>query len=155
MANTFLHTITSEAEALKRFVDLLQLEQHALGIGKTEDLPGLAEQKNQLGTALNTLATERNALLGAQGFAADRSGVESWCAKHPHEKGVPKVWANILHLAAEARELNRLNGELIHIRMQYNSNALEALRGGSSSFDLYGPDGQSTTLGSRRINDAV
>ncbi len=147
--------MSAEVEAVQQFVDILKLEQASLSQGNTDDLPGFAEKKTKLAVNLNNLATKRNAVLAEQGLNADRAGVEAWCAKHPQEKNAAKVWFGILSLAGEARELNRLNGELIQMRMQYNAKALEALQGGRTSLDLYGPDGQSTALSSRRINDAV
>lgn len=147
--------IEVEARVVQQFVDALKLEQVALGTGNTDELPLLAEQKTSLATQLNALAAQRNALLEAGGFEADRAGIEAWCAKHPEEKSTSDTWLRILLLAAEARELNRLNGELIGIRMQYNAQALEILRRSEASLDLYGPDGQSKTKGGRRINDAV
>jgi flagella synthesis protein FlgN len=154
-AATLAQTVAAEAEAVQQFVDLLKLEQAALGSGNTDDLPEFAEKKSKLAVHLGGLAAQRNATLSAQGFAADRVGVEAWCAKHGHEKKIVEAWTRILSLAAEARELNRLNGELIRIRMQYNTQALEALIGGKTSLDLYGPDGQSTMPSNRHINDAV
>jgi flagella synthesis protein FlgN len=151
----FVQTITAEADAVQQFVDLLKLEQNTLSSGKTDDLPAFAEQKSKLAINLNSLATQRNTSLAAQGFGVDRTGVESWCAKYPDEKTAKMAWTKILSLAFEARELNRLNGELIQMHMHYNAKALEALQGGRNSLDLYGPDGQSTTAGNRRINDAV
>lgn len=151
----FLQALTAESDAVQQFVELLKLEQSALTKGNTEVLPELAERKSQLAVHLSGLAAQRNAALAAQGLGVDRAGIAAWCAKHPGENKAGKAWAMILALATEARELIRLNGELINIRMQYNSKALEALRGGNSSLDLYGPDGQATTPGNRRINDAV
>lgn len=147
--------MATETEAVEQFVDLLKLEQASLSGGNTDKLPEYAEQKIQLAGHLNRLATQRNALLAAQGLNADRAGVEAWCAKHPDEKNAVKLWSRILSLAGEAHALNRLNGELIQMRMQYNAKALEALQGGKSSLDLYGPDGQSTSSNRRRIHDAV
>jgi len=154
-SGVFLQALAAEADAVARFVELLKLEQSALTKGNTEVLPELAERKGQLAVELSGLAAQRNATLAAQGLGTDRTGIAAWCAKHPGEKKVGKAWTMILALATEARELIRLNGELITIRMQYNSKALEALRGANSSLDLYGPDGQATAPGSRRINDAV
>jgi flagellar biosynthesis protein FlgN len=151
----FQQTLDAEGKAIQQFVGLLQLEQVALSTGKIEDLPAFIDKKAELAARLNALATQRNHSLAEQGFAADRAGVESWCAKNPQERSVDNAWQRILSLANEARELNRLNGELIQIRMQYNAKALEALQGGKNSFDLYGPDGQSTAPIKRRISDAV
>ena len=148
-------TLVAEAEAVQQFAELLKLEQTSLSSGNTDELPAFAEQKVKLAVHLNTLSAQRNAALATQGLDADRAGVEAWCAKHPNENEVVAAWSRILLVAGEARELNRLNGELIQIRMQYNARALEALQGGKNSLALYGPDGQSTTSGKTRINDAV
>lgn len=150
-----LRAVTAEMEVIQGFVDLLGIEQAALSSGDTDQLPALIEQKNQSASQLAILAKERNALLVAQGYATDRTGIEAWCAKHPRQTAVAEAWNKTIALASEARELNNLNGKLITLRMQYNAKALEALRGGSNSLDLYGPDGQATSLGRMRINDAV
>lgn len=148
-------TMVAEAQTVERFVDLLKLEQSALGRGDTDKLPGYAEQKLEFAAQLNELAAQRNAALASLGFAGDRAGADAWCAQHPDEPAATRAWTAVLALAGEARELNRLNGELIRLRMQYNAKALEALRGGASSLDLYGPDGQTTTPERRRINHSA
>ena len=145
----------AEAEAVQQFVELLKLEQASLTSGRTDALPEYAEQKIKLATQLNSLAAQRKLSMTAQGFDTNRAGVEAWCSKHASEMNASSTWSKILSLAGEAQELNRLNGELIKTRLQYNARALEALHGGKNSLDLYGPDGQSTASGNRRINDAV
>ncbi|MFZ4535651.1 flagella synthesis protein FlgN [Propionivibrio sp.] len=153
--SAFLQALVAEAETVQQFVDLLKLEQTDLSSGKTNDLPAFAEKKATLAAHLNRFATRRNTALAAQGFDADRAGVEAWCANHSGVQEAVDAWSRIISLAGEARELNRLNGELIRTRMHYNARALEALQGGKTSLDLYGPDGQSKSSGIRRINDAV
>ena len=154
-AAEFEQTLTAEAGAVEQFVELLKREQTALSAGNVDALPSFVEQKSALAGELAVFSSRRNATLVAQGFPADRAGVAAWCAKNPKRKNAAAVWAKILILAGEARELIRLSGELITLRMQYNSNALDALRGASRSLDLYGPDGQTTAPGNRRIIDAV
>lgn len=151
-----LHTILeAEAGSIQQFVELLALEQTALANGETDGLPGFAAQKNTLAAHLNRLAEERSRLLAQKGFSPDKSGIEAWCARHAGAKNEIQLWSDILELATRARELNRLNGVLIKTRMQHNAKALEILLGESNALRLYGPDGQSTTQGTRRINDAV
>ena len=147
--------LVKEAAAVQQFVDLLKREQLSLSSGNTEDLPELAEQKVQLAKHLDQLAASRCASLIAQGFTTDHSGIEAWCTKHATKEVTKDSWAKILELAREAHELNRLNGELIRLRLQFNAKALEALRVGESSLSLYGPDGQSTKPEHRRIDHAV
>lgn len=147
-------TVEGEIKLLAEFVELLRREQTALTHGAADDLPQLAEQKNGLVVQLNMISAQRASFLQAHGFTTDRTGIDEWCAQ-AQDPETTATWQQVLELAAEARELNRVNGELIQIRMQFNAKALEALGGAKSSLELYGPDGQSTKPGGRRINDAV
>lgn len=147
-------TVEGEVKLLEQFVELLRSEQTALAQGAADDLPRLANQKNGLVVQLNLISAQRTTFLQAHGFTADRAGIDDWCAQ-AQDAEITATWQQVLQLAAEARELNRVNGELIQIRMQFNAKALEALGGAKNSLELYGPDGQSTKPGSRRINDAV
>ena len=147
-------TIDGEATLLEQFVELLRREQASLTQGVADDLPQLADQKNGLVIQLNQLSAQRALFLEARGLTADRAGIDAWCAQ-ADDADTTDAWQEVLQLAAEARELNRVNGELIQIRMQFTAKALEALGGAKNSLELYGPDGQSTKAGGRRINDAV
>jgi flagella synthesis protein FlgN len=135
-SGTIFQAIKSELEAVLAFVDLLKAEQKFLSSGDIEKLTELLAQKNQIASQLNQLSEQRNSLLSSQGFEPDRAGIESWFAKHPKEIKAVEAWREIITMAGEARELNRLNGELIALRMQYNTKALEALRGGNNSLNL-------------------
>ena len=145
------HLLAEEIGAMSLFVDLLQREQTELSQGKTDDLPVLAEQKSVLSARLQGIAGLRSDLLASSGHVADRAGMESWLQQHPLETDAASSWAALMALAAEARELNRLNGELIELHLQHNTRALNALRSGDS-LDLYGPDGQSRSASGARIN---
>ena len=154
-----LRTVEAESSAVTRFVALLKLEQAALSQGGVDDLVEFANQKSAVANELTLLANQRNTLLAAQGLDADRAGIEAAIAgsikRQPSDTALSRLWSQIILLASEAKELNRLNGELIQIRMQHNSQALEAMQGASRTLHLYGPDGQTTPLISRRINDAA
>lgn len=150
-----LRTLQTEADAVARFADLLRQEQNTLATGDVDALTPLIQQKNSVAAELTAFAQQRNALLAAEGLAPDRAGIEDWCARHPANTDVSTAWSRILLLARDARELNRVNGELIQIRMQHNAQGLEALLGASRSLELYGPDGQTAAHSGRRINDAA
>jgi flagellar biosynthesis protein FlgN len=148
--------LKSEILALQEFVSLLAQEQVALTEGRTENLPSFSEQKSALAVRINSLAGERDSIMGRIGLPPGKQGVESLIDSLVKDRtSFETLWSKVSSLAIEARELNRLNGELIGIRMQHNSKALEVLLGSQASLDLYGPDGQSTRPGGRRIIDAV
>lgn len=150
-----LHTIETEADVVLKFVELLKREQATLGQGDIDGLTLLIEEKDDVAAKLGALGEQRNAALAAQGLQADRDGIEAWLERHPADTRVRNAWSRILPLAREARELNRVNGQLIQIRMQHNTQALDSLLGASRRLQLYGPDGQTTAHSSRRINDVA
>lgn len=151
----FLQTVDSEIAAVKQFIGLLEREQEMLVKGQVDDLPELVRQKNGVAAELATLSAQRNRTLAASGLASDRPGMIAWFDSHPDETGARTAWSSLLAVASQARELNRVNGELIQLRMRHNAQALEALLGSNASANLYGPDGQSAPLGGRRISDSA
>lgn len=151
----FLPTVEAEVAAAKRFVTLLELEQEMLTKGEVEHLQELVQQKNGLAVKLATLAEQRHQALAAEGLTADRSGLSAWFSAHPTASRAHAAWTLLLSIASQARELNRINGELIQLRMQYNARALEALLGTHSALGLYGPDGQNTLPSGPRISDSA
>ena len=149
--NVLAPTLAREREAIVRFIELLELEQDALRHGKTDGLAELAARKDEVAVDLERQAGQRRSLLAANGLTTDRQGTDAWCAQHP-EATDTAVWREILTLAGRARELQRVNGELIDLHLHYTAQALEVLQGSARSLDLYGPDGQSTSTGAQRIN---
>ena len=157
MATTtgFLPTVEAEVAAARRFVSLLELEQEMLTKGEVDHLLALVQQKNELALTLATLADQRHQALAAEGMKADRTGVSAWFTAHPTASRARAAWSSLLSIASQARELNRLNGELIQMRMQHNAQALEALLGTHNALGLYGPDGQNTLPSGPRISDSA
>ncbi|MEF8723055.1 flagellar protein FlgN [Candidatus Accumulibacter phosphatis] len=151
----FAQTVDSEIAAAQSFVALLEREQQMLVKGEVDDLLGLVRQKNNVAAELARLAAQRKRLLAASGLPNDRAGIAAWFAAHPVEKSVHSAWSVLLAVAAQARELNRANGELIQERMQNNTQALEVLLGSNAASNLYGPDGQSAPPSGRRISDSA
>ena len=143
----------TEIAALQRFCTLLEREQQMLGKGEIDALLQLVQEKNELAAALAAVAKQRAEALAAEGLAADRAGVVAWLAAHPSARGARTDWSLLLSLATRARELNRVNGELIQLRMQHNALALEALLGTTNPLGLYGSDGQSSLPSGHRISD--
>ncbi|MEF8711241.1 MAG: flagellar export chaperone FlgN [Candidatus Accumulibacter propinquus] len=70
----------------------------------------------------------------------------------PRREPCSRAWSLLLSLASQAHELNRVNGDLIQLRMHHNAQALEVLLGGNGALGLYGPDGQNAAS-SARISD--
>lgn len=155
VSTDFLQAVAAEAGQIKQFVEILEKEKSALTDGRIDELPAIAADKERLAANLNELSRLRNSHLATLGLAPDRQGMDAWFAQNPEQKDAASAWNRTLSLATQAKELNRLNGQLIQLRMQYNSQALEILLRKESALDLYGPDGRATALGDRKIDDAV
>lgn len=147
--------ILRETEAASRFAALLREEREVLQNGEIDALPQLVERKAEVVAELSAHGSERNSLLAASNYAVDRAGVEAWQQRHPQDETVKAAWAKLKALVTEARELNRVNGKLIHLRMQHNAQALGALLATNQRSGLYGPDGQPAQFSGNRIIDAA
>jgi flagella synthesis protein FlgN len=151
----FLEVVVREAELVERFVRLLEQEKTLLTEGRTEALTIAVEEKERLAADLNDLSQQRARHLIDHGYTPDRAGMAAWSAGHAEHQEAVAAWNRTLSLAAQAKELNRVNGQLIQLHMQFTGQALEILLRKEGKLDLYGPDGRSTASGDRQINDAV
>lgn len=152
MANLsdWLSQLTAEQAALREFVQLLQSEQSTLVSIDTDQLLFFSDQKSGLIARLATMARQRRELQAALGFGGE---VEHWL-----KANLPAAlngWHELQQLAREAQELNRVNGELIQVRLRHTQQALTALTAASNSASLYGADGQTHHVGGGRILGAA
>lgn len=147
--------IPAEGKAVAVFVALLKEEQTALQQGDIEALDAIVAKKTPLSAELDSIAGRRRAALEETGFPGNREGVERWLSTSPEGPAVRAAWKALLALAAEARELNRVNGELIGLRLRNNTQALQALLGAVPREELYGPDGRPTPPSGNRVIDAA
>lgn len=147
--------LTNEVELVVRFIDALKSEQQALRAGKVEALQGVAEEKAQLAEQLNAVGALRNQVLAAAGLPADRPGMRAWLARHPKDRKTGEAWTQLVKLAGEAKELTRLNGQLLAIHLQATQQALATLTQQAHGSTLYGPNGQTSQFTGSRIIDAV
>jgi flagella synthesis protein FlgN len=151
----FLRTIAGEADAIERFAGLLEREKTLLTEGRIEELPAAVEEKERLAEQLNELTQRRGHQLAELGFSAGREGMETWAARHPEQKEAIAAWGRTLSFAAQAKEQNRVNGQLIQLHMQFTGQALDILLRKEGRLDLYGPDGRATNSSGRKIDAAV
>ena len=147
--------IAAEAGVVSAFVLLLKQEQEALKLGEVDVLSEIIERKSAAVSELAPLSTARNAALANAGLASDRAGIDAWLQKQPNDKAVRQNWGNLQVLAAEAKELNRVNGELIGLRIRHNADLLESLLSQANRQDLYSADGQTASSTHPRIIDSA
>jgi flagella synthesis protein FlgN len=81
--------------------------------------------------------------------------MDAWLARNDPDGKLRASWQSLLALAAQARNLNILNGKLIGLHMQHNQQAFTALMNASNRAMTYGPDGQQQVgLGGRILGTA-
>ncbi len=137
-----LAALTEEHTALSNFVALLQQEQRMLMENSIDTLFTLAEQKSTHAANINQIAQTRHGLLQALIPELTASNIHDWLKLNSKE-GL-KLWQDIRTLADQASELNRINGELIQIKLRHNQQLLGALSRAVNQANLYGPNGQTS-----------
>lgn len=152
---TLAELFLREAGLVEEFIAVLKEEQEALKRGDVSVLAAINARKSSLVAGLNEAEGGRNAILKPAGCSADRAGMRAWLAKNPSDRAAVREWGKLMKLAAEAKEINRLNGQLIALRLQATNQALSALARRSQRSALYGPDGQTAQLTGSRIIDAA
>lgn len=134
--------LASELDAARALRACLLQERDCLVRAEIAALQELAGRKTALVEQMNALAASRTLALAAQGKDADAAGMAAWLdGRAPDERA---TWRELLALAAEGQELNRVNGLLIHGHIGRNQAALQVLRG-SGQPAMYGRDGQQAT----------
>ena len=146
------YVIGQEEAELKLLVTALSQEMDILKAGHADPLENAVANKTRHIEALARLGRQRNQLLNATRLPDDREGLAQWARGSGHEALIQ----NFLALADEARELNRLNGQLIALRLNSTQAALAALTPHRADEQgLYGPKGQTRYTTGYRLIDTV
>lgn len=146
-----VNNLEAELRAYQDFNQVLQTEQDALVQGNIDPLLELAQIKSEKVVLLSRLAEKRTRFLSAQGYSQDRGGMTKWLQQF--DGGNPQIaelWQKLLALAENAQQLNQINGGLIDTRLRNNQQAFAILQSAAKQTALYGPDGQTQTLGQGR-----
>lgn len=139
-SSKILTALIAERDALRGFVSLLEQEQNALVENDTDKLLQLAEQKSASASALTELVETRHHLLQQTLPKLNAAAIQIWM--QTSNKAAWPVWQNIRIFAERARQLNQSSGELIHLKLRHNQQALTVLDNASQKSNVYGSDGQ-------------
>ncbi len=147
-AQRLARLIQEERTGLQGFIALLRREEALLIATQIDALASLAEEKTALYRTLQRLSDERVVMFARLGAAVNDANIRVVLADLPDAMG---AWQEVVSLAAEARERNRVNGQLITERLQNNQQALSVLLAAAEHPQIYGPDGQSRPTSSGRL----
>jgi len=148
MPTSPISTVSQEQQHVSALIELMKQEQQLLVAADANGLATLTPQKNALLQALADLSAQRHAALLAAGCEGSEAGMEPWLAVGGNEEARSQ-WENLLALAREAKELNRVNGMLINKQLAHNQGVLNALRmpAGAEAGGMYGASGQALGSG--------
>ncbi|WP_374486229.1 flagella synthesis protein FlgN [Zoogloea sp.] len=148
---TFVHRLAvligEERDGLQKFIALLQQEEALLIAGKIDTLTTLAEEKTALYRALQRLSDDRTVMFARVGARVSNENIRLALGSLPDAL---TSWDEVIALATEAKERNRVNGQLIRDRLQNNQQALTTLLSAAEHPQIYGQDGQSRPTGGGR-----
>jgi flagellar biosynthesis protein FlgN len=140
MTAALLDALQEELNAVEAFTEVLEQEEAALIDGNLMAvLPGIVERKTDLTEKLSVFGKQREAALAQMGLPANREGMTSAIGT---DESLSTAWKALLTSAERARARNVTNGLLIKTRMDYNHQALIALRLAAGAPAIYGPDGR-------------
>jgi flagella synthesis protein FlgN len=136
--------LAREYEVTDALLMLLRQEQACLVEANVNSVTDLLNEKSLLVAQATDLAVARHHALAAAGFEASETGMQAWIATQEPQSEAAQAWKKLIDLAREAKEINRTNGLLINQQLSRNEAALNILRGGESSANTYGPNGQTS-----------
>jgi flagella synthesis protein FlgN len=140
MTAALLDALQDELVAVEDFTQVLEQEEAALIDGNLMAiLPAIVERKTELTEKLTSYGKLREAALADLGFPASRDGMTAAIGA---DGSLAETWKRLLTQAERARARNVTNGLLIKTRMDYNHQALIALRLAAGAPAIYGPDGR-------------
>lgn len=134
-------TLIGEQQAcLEQTLRALEVERECLKSGQVDgsSLAETADRKQSWLSRLEQLETQRREAQLAAGYGEGRHGAQRFA----ESLDAGSQWAQIVLLAQQVQQINRLNGFIISQRLEHNQRAIDFLNqaiGGS----VYGPNGQS------------
>ena len=141
-----------EARALAGLRSVLVAESEALDAREPARIEALAAEKARLVEALSALAARRGAWMQEAGLDS-REALTTWLADQPVERD---AWGALEQSAAEVRDLNARNGQLIDARLALTNEALTLLREAAAATLGYTREGAKPDLpgGGRHLGSA-
>ncbi|MEW6353180.1 MAG: flagellar protein FlgN [Pseudomonadota bacterium] len=135
-----------EIQYVTRLADVLQREYQALQGRDAAQVEHCTAEKQNLCAHIEELGQQRTTLLSGMGYASSAAGVGAYLRTHAEEN---RLWQELLHLTAQCRRQNQINGSLVNAGRSHTRRILSILRGQPSDGELYGPAGDA-----RRADDS-
>lgn len=130
-------------------VELLTREQKSLIANRIQEIEKVVALKTALLQKINHVAKNRYAALAERKFEANENGMLNWVVQQSNQV-IKDNWDDFQKNLANAKELNRLNGELINRHYNRNRQMLANLRNAFQPNETYGKNGHTQTKSTKR-----
>jgi len=154
--------LQTEVECVRLLLKSLELEYEALAGHHSATLEEIVRDKQERIQQLEVISRRREALLESFDSAADNVNTgakadKSQQNKHYQFNGnkqLDELWSELVKLAEECREKNRLNGTIVEMVSRQSRHALDILRGiapgTSADSELYDNAGHTKSFSNKR-----
>lgn len=135
-----------DAQLLSELVSLLTKEQAALVNMDIDEVESILDQKSKLIQTIANATKMRHKALAQAGYDANENGMVTWLRAND-TKALKVQWDAFQKQLAQAKELNRVNGQVINQHFQRNQQMISQLQGkavNAGAGSVYGPNGQTT-----------
>ncbi len=138
-----------DAKQLSNLVSLLQKEQASLVDMDIDAIEHILDDKSALIQKIAESSKLRHAALAKAGFDADENGMANWIRANERDHG---AWEKFQANLETAKELNRVNGQVINQHFKRNQQAFNQLQGkpANNNAGLYGANGQTASVNQSR-----
>jgi flagellar biosynthesis protein FlgN len=141
--------LNQDAVLLNSLVSVLLKEQASLVTMDIDAIEKLLDEKAVLLQKITQATKARHLALGQAGFDANENGMPAWVSKNGRAQD-QATWQTFQQQLARAKELNRVNGQMINQHFKRNQLTLNQLQGRPANTGVYGPNGQTTTSNQSR-----
>jgi len=145
---SLVDALSAEIAGFEALNGVLEEERDALVGANADRLLSLSEEKTRVVERLAELAQTRMTALRAMSLDPSTGDFQTRIAACNDR--IADLWASLVAAASQARERNRINGDLLSSRMAHNRAALDTFHAVARRHSVYGPDGQSVFQSANR-----
>jgi flagellar biosynthesis protein FlgN len=139
--------LQAEQYTASQLLDILTAERQALMKSESDTIEKMTANKQPLTVQLEQLGRQREAILQANGFSADKEGLEAFIANQNDVEAqqLQGLLEQLRDTAHACRDNNQINGGIVNVNRQYLHRAMSVLRGRDINITSYGPGGEYTS----------
>lgn len=152
--------LQSEVECVRLLLKSLELEYEVLAEHHSAALEDVVRDKQEIMQQLEVVSRRREKLLASfDGVNTDTDAETGESQQNKHyqfndDKQLTELWSELVNVAEECREKNRLNGSIVELVSRQSRHALDILRGiapdTSTASELYDNAGQTKSFANKR-----